>query len=68
MVRLPKCQAKRQAVSLQSAFSLLEVAMTEQTINAIEAILAKDDRVELIPMPGGGVKVIRIRRDVVKTK
>ena len=42
--------------------------MTEQTINAIEAILAKDDRVELIPMPGGGVKVIRIRRDVVKTK
>ena len=42
--------------------------MTEQTIKAIEAILAKDDRVELIPMPGGGVKVIRIRRDVVKTK
>lgn len=41
--------------------------MTEQTIKAIEAILAKDDRVELIPMPGG-VKVIRIRRDVVKTK
>lgn len=42
--------------------------MTEQVIKTIEAILAKDDRVELIPMPNGGVKVIRIRRDVVKTK
>ena len=42
--------------------------MTEQTLKAIEAVLAKDDRVEQIPMPGGGVKVIRIRRDVVKTK
>lgn len=42
--------------------------MTEQTIKAIESILAKDDRVELIPMPDGGAKVIRIRRDVVKTK
>ena len=40
--------------------------MTEQTIKAIEAILAKDDRVELIPQPDGQVKVIRIRREPVK--
>lgn len=40
--------------------------MTEQTIKAIESILAKDDRVELIPMPGGKVKVVRIRREPVK--
>ena len=42
--------------------------MTEQVIKAIESILAKDDRVELIPMPVGGVKVIRIRREPVKIK
>lgn len=42
--------------------------MTEQVIKAIESILAKDDRLELIPMPGGEVKVIRIRRDPVKIK
>ena len=44
------------------------VAMKQETISAIEAILAKDDRVELIPMPGGGVKVVRIRREPVKTE
>lgn len=40
--------------------------MTDKTIKAIEAILAKDDRVELIPMPDGKVKVVRIRRTPVK--
>lgn len=40
--------------------------MTDQIIKAIEAILAKDDRVELIPMPDGTVKVVRIRREPVK--
>lgn len=40
--------------------------MDEKTIKAIEAILAQDDRVELIPVKGG-VKVVRIRRDPVKT-
>lgn len=42
--------------------------MTEEVIKAIESILAKDDRVELIPLPNGGVKIIHIRRSVVKTK
>lgn len=40
--------------------------MTDKTIRAIESILEKDDRVELIPMPDGKVKVVRIRRDPVK--
>ena len=39
--------------------------MTEQTIKAIESILAKGDRVELIPVKDG-VKVIRVRRKEVK--
>ena len=40
--------------------------MTEQTIKAIEAILAKGDRVELIPTRDG-VKVVHIKRESVKT-
>ncbi len=40
--------------------------MTEATIKAIEAILAKDDRVELIPTRDG-VKVVRIKREPIKT-
>ena len=39
--------------------------MTEATIKAIEAILAKDDRVELIPTRDG-VKVVHIKRKSVK--
>ena len=39
--------------------------MTESQKKAIEAILAKGDRVELIPVKGG-VKVIHIRRKEVK--
>lgn len=38
--------------------------MDEKTIKAIESILAKEDRVELIPSKDG-VKVIRIKREVV---
>lgn len=41
--------------------------MTSQAIKAIEAILAKDDRVELIPTKDG-VKIVRIRREPVKTR
>lgn len=41
--------------------------MDEKTIKAIEAILAKDERVELIPTKDG-VKVIHIRRENVKIK
>ena len=38
--------------------------MTEQIISAIERILARGERVELIPGPGGSVKVVRVRRAV----
>lgn len=41
--------------------------MDEKTIKAIEAILAKDERVELIPTKDG-VKVIHIKRENVKIK
>ncbi len=39
--------------------------MKPETIQAIEAILSKGDRVELIPVKDG-VKVVRIRREPVK--
>lgn len=41
--------------------------MDEKTIKAIEAVLAKGDRAELIPVKNG-VKVIHIKREEVKTK
>lgn len=44
------------------------VAMKQETISAIEAVLAKGDRVELIPLSDGKVKVVRIRREPVKTE
>ena len=39
--------------------------MTEQTIKAIKSILAKGDRVELIPTREG-IKVVHIKRENVK--
>ena len=39
--------------------------MTSEAIKAIEAILAKGDRVELIPTKDG-VRVIHIKRENVK--
>ncbi len=39
--------------------------MDEKTIKAIESILSKDDRVELIPVKDG-VKIIHIKRKEVK--
>ena len=41
--------------------------MDEKTIKAIESILSKDDRVELVPGPNGSVKVLHIKRQIVKT-
>lgn len=41
------------------------VAVTESVIRAIEAILAKGDRAEVLPGPNGTVKVIHVRRSVV---
>jgi len=37
----------------------------EKTIKAAEAVLAKGERVELIPIKDG-VKVVRVRREEVK--
>ena len=37
----------------------------EKTIKAVEAILVKGDRAELIPVKGS-VKVMRVRREEVK--
>lgn len=39
--------------------------LDEKTIRAIEAVLAKDQRVELIPTKDG-VKVIHVKREIVK--
>ena len=39
--------------------------MKPETIKAIEAILSKGDRVELIPVKGG-VKVIQVQRKEIK--
>ena len=41
------------------------VAMSETVIRAIEAILAKGDRAEVLPGPDGTVKVIHVKRSVV---
>ena len=41
--------------------------MDEKTIKAIETVLAKGDRVELIPVKDG-IKVIHIKRKEVKTE
>lgn len=39
--------------------------MKPETIKAIEAVLAKGDRVELIPVKDG-VKVVQVRRKEIK--
>lgn len=39
--------------------------MTEKTIEVIESILSKGDRVELIPVKDG-VKVIQVQRKEIK--
>lgn len=41
--------------------------MDEKTIKAVETILSRGNRVELIPVKDG-VKVVRVRRDEVKQK
>ncbi len=40
----------------------------EKAKATIEAVLAKGDRVELIPGPHGSVKIIHIKRKTVKTE
>ena len=41
--------------------------MDEKQIKAIEAVLAKGDRVERIPVKDG-VKIIHIKREIVKSE
>ena len=41
--------------------------MTLENVKAIESILSKGDRVELIPTKDG-VKIVRIRREPIKTE
>ena len=41
--------------------------MDEHTIKAIETVLEKGDRVELIPVKDG-IKIIHIKREEVKSK
>lgn len=41
--------------------------MDEKTIKAVESILARGNRVELIPVKDG-VKVVKVRREEVRTK
>ncbi len=43
-----------------------EMKVDEKIMQAIASILSKEDRVELIPVKDG-VKVIRIRREEVRT-
>lgn len=43
-----------------------EYVLTEHNIKAAESVLAKGDRVELIPGPNGSVKIIHIKRQIVK--
>lgn len=43
-----------------------EQLLTVQKINAIEAVLAKGYRVELIPVKDG-IKIIHIKREEVKS-
>lgn len=42
--------------------------LTQSQIAAIERILAKGDRVELIPVADNKVKALRIRREQIKEK
>ena len=39
--------------------------MTEDAIRAIEAILKRGERVELLQGPDGKIKILRIRRETV---
>ena len=53
--------------ALAVAVLWLRMTMTDAQVKAIEAVLAKGDRVELIPVKDG-VKVIHIKRKEVKSE
>lgn len=37
----------------------------EKTIEAIEAVLSKGDTVQVVPGPGGTLKVIHVKREII---
>jgi hypothetical protein len=45
----------------------MDELITPEKIKSIESVIAKGDRVELIPVKDG-VKVVRVRRDEVKER
>ena len=51
--------------ALAVAVLWLRMTMTDAQVKAIEAVLAKGDRVELIPVKDG-VRVVRVKRETVK--
>ena len=55
-------------IHLENASALRKIKMDEKQIKAIESVLAKGDRVELIPGPNDSVKIIHIKRKTVKTE
>lgn len=44
------------------------VKLTPFIIRQAEIVLSKGDRVELVPIKNGEVKVLRVRRDAVQLK
>ena len=44
------------------------IKLTAEDIRAIESVLSNDDRVELVPVRDGGVKVLHIKRETVKVR
>ena len=53
--------------AMAAAVLWLRTTMTDAQVKAIEAVLAKGDRVELIPVKDG-IKVIHIKRKEVKSE
>lgn len=42
--------------------------LTPADIRAIESVLNKDDRAEVVPIKDGAVRILHIRRETVKPK
>lgn len=44
-----------------------QIRLTPEEVRAIESVLSREDRVEVIPVRDG-VKIVHIRRETVKTQ
>lgn len=51
--------------SAKNANGILSMRVDANTIKAIEFILSKGDRAEVICAPGGGIKVIHIQKTLI---